>query len=352
MEMALYFPGLGYYTKEATVIGRAGDYYTSPHLHPLFGAMIGKQMEEMWHLLDRPLEFYVVEMGAGLGYLAKDMMQYLKGRQMYESLHYVIVELNPSVKISQGLLLKEFSGKMRWVDRLTDIGPITGCFLSNELLDAFPVRLVEMDQGLWEIYVSVNGENEFTEIKMPCRREVEQYFDEFSVDIPSVMDIGYRTEVNLRIKQWLRQTSALLERGFVLTVDYGYPADDYYSRQRNRGTLLCYHQHQVIENPYINIGEQDLTAHVNFSALKKWGQQNGLSTLGFAPQGTYLIALGIDEVMADMPDLISDVLDIPKIKGLLLPEGMGESHKVMVQYKGTEEIRLRGFALRNRMKYL
>jgi SAM-dependent MidA family methyltransferase len=241
---------------------------------------------------------------------------------------------------------------MRWFDRLTDIGPITGCFLSNELLDAFPVRLVEMETGLREIYVSVNGQNEFTEIKKPCSREVEKYFDEYSVDIPLVMESGYRTEVNLRIKEWLRGISVILERGFILTVDYGYPADDYYSPERNRGTLLCYHRHQVIDNPYINIGEQDLTAHVNFSALKKWGEEFGLGTLGFAPQGTYLIALGIDEVMADMPGLISDDLDIPKIKGLLLPEGMGESHKVMVQYKGKEEMQLRGFVLRNRMKYL
>jgi len=314
--------------------------------------MIGKQMEEMWHLLDRPSEFYVIEMGAGVGYLAKDMMAYLKGREIYESLHYVIVELNPSVKIRQGFLLKEFVGKIRWLDRLADIGLIAGCVLSNELLDAFPVRLVEMGKSLQEIYVSVNGENEFTEIKKPCSPEVEKYFDEFAVDIPLVMDRGYRTEVNLRMKEWLREIGEMLQRGFVLTIDYGYPADDYYSRDRNRGTLLCYHRHQVIDNPYINIGEQDLSAHVNFSALKKWGQEQGFNTIGFAPQGSYLISLGIDEVMADMPALRSDVLDIPKIKGLLLPEGMGESHKVMVQYKGSEEVRLRGFAMRNRMKYL
>ena len=188
-----------------------------------------------------------------------------------------------------------------------------------------------MEKSLQEIYVSVNGENEFTEIKKPCRPEVTKYFKDFAIDIPSVMDSGYRTEVNLRIKKWLREISEILERGFVLTVD---------------------RQHQVIENPYINIGNQDMTAHINFSALKKWGEEQDLSTIGFAPQGSYLISLGIGEVMADMPELISDVLDIPKIKGLLLPEGMGESHKVMVQYKGREKVQLRGFALRNRMKYL
>jgi SAM-dependent MidA family methyltransferase len=352
MEMALYFPKLGYYTKETTTIGRKGDFYTSPHLHPLFGAMIGKQMEEMWQLLDRPLEFRVVEMGAGSGYLAKDMLEYLEGREIYESLDYSIVELNPSVKVRQSALLNDFRSKVRWFDRLIDVGQVTGCFLSNELLDAFPVRLVEMNDGLQEIYVSIRGNNEFVEIERNCSREVEEYFGEFSVDVASVMQKGYRTEVNLRIKDWLREISASLERGFVLTVDYGYPADDYYSSERGRGTFLCYHRHQVNEDPYINIGEQDMTAHVNFSSVKKWGEDVGLRTVGFVPQGTYLISLGMDEVMADMPGLAGDAFDNAKIKGLLLPEGMGESHKVLVQYKGQKDIRLRGFELRNRMKYL
>ncbi len=351
MEMALYLPGAGYYTSETTAIGREGDFYTSPHLHPLFGAMIGKQMEEMWCLLDKPTLFRVVEMGAGHGYLAKDMLEYLKGREIYRALDYSIVELNPSIKARQSKLLSDFREKVRWFDRVPEVGEVTGCFLSNELLDAFPVRLVEMDDGLREIYVSHEG-NEFFEIGRDCSSEVEEYFSEFSIDVASLMHKGFRTEVNLRIREWLREISVSLESGFVLTIDYGYPADDYYSRERSRGTFLCYHEHQINENPYINVGEQDMTAHVNFSSVKKWGEDFGLRTLGFAPQGTYLISLGIDEVLADMPQLVGDAFDPAKIKGLLLPEGMGESHKVMVQYKGEGDIRLRGFQLRNRVKYL
>ena len=352
METALYFPRLGYYTKETTTIGREGDFYTSPHLHPLFGAMIGKQMEEMWNLLDRPSEFRIVEMGAGAGHLAKDMLDYLKGREIFASVNYSIIELNPAVKAHQELLLGDFINKVQWLDRLKDAGPITGCFISNELLDAFPVRIVEMSEKLQEIYVSLSDNREFVETRKDCSREVMEYFSEFSVNISKVMERGYRTEVNLRIREWLKDISASLDRGFVLTVDYGYPADEYYSRERNRGTFLCYHKHQINENPYINIGEQDMTAHVNFSSVKKWGERAGLTTKGFAPQGTYLISLGADEVIADMPQLAGDAFEMAKIKGLLFPEGMGESHKVMIQYKGGGDIRLRGFELRNRMKYL
>ena len=352
MEYALYFTGMGYYAKDSAMIGRIGDFYTSPHLHPLFGAMIGKQIEEMWELLDRPAIFEVVEVGAGMGYLAKDSINYLKSRAVFDSLRYMIIERNPAVMAHQSALLKEYQGKVSWHNRLADINSITGCFLSNELLDAFPVRLVEMGNGLNEVCVSVDENDELIEVLKPCGSPILSYFEEFSIDIPLVMEKGYRTEVNLEIKKWIGDIGNKLFRGFVLTIDYGYPADDYYSRERNRGTLLCYHKHQVIEDPYINIGEQDITAHVNFSSLKKWGEETGLKTIGFAPQGSYLISLGMDEVIADMPELTSDVTDTSKIKGLILPEGMGESHKVMIQYNGEKELKLRGFEFRNRVKYL
>ncbi len=350
MEMTLYYPGLGYYTKDSTKIGRTGDFYTSPHLHPIFGAMIGKQMMEMWELIGRPEIFHVVEMGAGMGYLAKDMLEYLSGsksndkrqKDIFEHLKYTIVELNLAVKTKQQELLSEFMDKVNWISNLNELESVTGCFLSNELLDAFPVRLVEMDNEIKEIYVSLNGDD-FVEIKMPCTREVEEYFREFGIELPK----GFRTEANLKIKSWLKEVSNKLFKGFVLTIDYGYPAEDYYSEDRNRGTLLCYHQHQINENPYQNIGEQDLTAHVNFSSLKKWGDELGLKTIGFCPQGTYLVSLGIDEVINEIYGDSPDFFEIAKIKGLILPQGMGESHKVMIQYKGDGMPILRGFTLRN-----
>lgn len=353
MDMALYSPSLGYYTKVASKIGRSGDFYTSSHLHPIFGAMIGRQMEEMWNFMGRPDIFHIVEMGAGMGYLARDVLEYLKKSEVrsrkseekencFPHLRYVMVERNAAIKTKQEELLTEFGEKVRWVSGLNDLDPIIGCFLSNELFDAFPVRMVETDKELMEIYVSAK-DDELVEVKMPCGDEVREYFRELDIELPE----GYRTEVNLRLKGWLKNISDALSEGFVLTIDYGYPAWDYYSEDRNRGTLLCYYQHLMNENPYQNIGEQDITAHVNFSSLKKWGEEFGLKTLGFCPQGTYLVSLGIDKVIAELYGDSPDPFEIAKIKGLILPEGMGGSHKVMVQYKGEGEPKLRGFALRN-----
>jgi SAM-dependent MidA family methyltransferase len=351
VEMALYYPGLGYYTKDSTKIGRTGDFYTSPHLHSIFGAMIGRQMEEMWTAIGKPEIFHIVEMGAGMGYLAKDMLEYLEEKEIFKYLKYTIVEINPKVRAKQQELLSEFSDKVKWVSHISELKPITGCFLSNELLDAFPVRLIEVsnnpDNGLKEIYVSIDGDD-LVEVKMPCSAEVKKYLNEFGIELPE----GYKTEVNLKIKDWLGEVSNKLFEGFILTIDYGYPAQDYYSEDRNRGTLLCYYHHQINENPYQNIGEQDLTAHVNFSSLKKWGDELGLKTIGFCPQGTYLVSLGIDEIIKELYGDSPDVFDVAKIKGLILPQGMGESHKVMIQYKGKDEPRLRGFSFRNQLKYL
>ncbi len=368
MEMALYFPELGYYAKESTVIGREGDFYTSSHLHPIFGAMIAKQMEEMWLLMGKPERFDVVEMGAGMGYLAKDMLDYL-GRadagnrksggmeSCFPHLQYTIIESNPATRMRQQQLLVEFADKVKWVADLRDLGSISGCFLSNELVDAFPVRLVEMDDELNEIYVSLSpvlspekegawgfpDDAEFIEVRKPCSNEVEGYLKQYV----SGLSRGYRTEVNLKLKDWLAELNGRLAGGFVLTIDYGYAGRDYYSEERSRGTLLCYHQHRTSENPYQHVGEQDMTAHVNFSSMKKWGEELGLKTIGFCPQGMYLISLGIDEAITELYGCAPDPFEIARIKGLILPQGMGESHKVMIQYKGEGEPKLRGFGIRN-----
>lgn len=352
MEMALYYPEIGYYMRDRITIGKEGDFYTSPHLHPLFGYMIARQIEEMWHLMDRPDPFYVIEMGAGMGYLAMDILEYLKkkteeGEDIFENIRYSIIELNPSLRARQRDLLSDFSDKVEWFSSLKEMKPVKGCFLSNELLDAFPVRLVQMDKGLKEIYVSVK-DNDFTEIKMPPSEEVRGYFEEFGIELPE----DYRTEVNLRIKEWLKDLESKLLEGFILTIDYGYTTYEYYSEERNRGTLLCYYKHQINEDPYQNIGEQDITAHVNFSSLKKWGDELGIKTLGFCPQGTYFVSLGIDKVIKELYGESHDFFEIAKIKGLILPQGMGDSHNVMIQYKGSREFSLKGFRLRNRASYL
>lgn len=342
MQMSLYYPGLGYYSRDIAKIGREGDFYTSSHLHPIFGAMLGRQLEEMWRLMGEPGSFHVVEMGAGMGYTAKDILDYLRVKDVFRHIIYIIVEPNPSFKASQQQLLNDFGEKTVWYESPAELPSFAGCFFSNEVLDAFPVRLVKIEGEPKEICVSEEG-GELVEVGTPCSGEVRKYLNMFA----SGLSNGYRTEANLMIRGWLKAVSEKLLEGFILTVDYGYPAGDYYSEERDRGTLQCYYRHKVNENPYINIGEQDITAHINFSSLKKWGEELGLTTVGFSPQGTYLVSLGIDEVIKELYGEDPDPYETTKIKGLILPQGMGESHKVTVQYKGGDLPVMRGFSYRN-----
>ena len=348
MEMALYEPDLGYYTSQKTRIGRSGDFYTSSHLHPAFGMMIGKQIEEMWEIMNKPSDFQIVEMGSGTGYLCKDILDYLKNRELFNSLNYTIIELNPAMKTSRQNLLTVFSDKIRWVSSIRELNNIKGCFLSNELLDAFPVHIIEMNDEIKEIFVSADNEK-LIEIKgAPSTGAIADYIKEFSIELEK----GHRTEINLKIKEWLGGINSVLTEGFILTIDYGYSSEDYYSEDRNRGTLLCYHEHQVTEYPYQNIGEQDITAHVNFSSVKKWGDELNIKTIGFCPQGTFLVSLGIDEVIAEIHKIHKNSdypFEVARIKKLILPGTMGETHKAIIQHKGRGNPALRGFTIKNRL---
>ncbi len=362
MDMALYYPKLGYYASPESTIGRKGDFYTSPHLHPIFGAMLGKQLVEMWMVMGNPSDFHAVEIGAGIGYLCKDILDYLHKHSedsassqdksnFLKSLKYIIVEPYLQFEDRQRELLGEMKFKVKeeitWVKSLKGLKEeIKGCIFSNELLDAFPVHLVEMEDELKEIYVTFNGQELAEEKTKVSSKEIVDYIGQFYIDLQT----GYRTEINLRINNWLKGVASILSHGFVLTIDYGYSSKEYYSEDRIKGTLLCYHKHLFNENPYQNIGEQDITAHVNFSSLKKWGEDLGLKTIGYCSQGTFLTALGIDEVIIELYSNSADYLsEISKIKGLIMPQGMGESHSVMIQYKGEDLPELRGFSIRNQI---
>src|SRR4030043_1065947 len=197
MDAALYEPGLGYYASERTEIGRTGDFYTSPHLHSAFGAMIGKQIEEMWEIMQRPMDFHILEIGAGAGYMCKDILDYLVDRSSMP-LTYLIVEPHSFVKQKQEKLLEDFLSKIIWVPSLENISKINGCILSNELLDAFPVHLVELEDDLKEIYVTAIDDT-LIEVKNSLSTGIiTDYLHEFSV----ILTKGYRTEINLRVKEW------------------------------------------------------------------------------------------------------------------------------------------------------
>jgi SAM-dependent MidA family methyltransferase len=349
MDMALYDAEFGYYTSRNARLGRKGDYYTSSYLHPVFGTMLGRQLEEMWEAMGRPRDFEVLEMGAGAGYLCKDILDSLKKREIFSSLRYYIIELSPAMREEQKGVLGDYPGKVKWFLSSGEVNGARGCLLSNELLDAFPVHLIQMEDELKEVYVGAS-EGRFKEyLGPPSDHSVPDYLEEFSVQL----ERGYRTEINLRIRDWLRSAAAAFAAGFILTIDYGYTTQEYYSEDRNRGTLMCYHKHRLIEDPLVNIGEEDITAHVNFSSVKRWGEEEDFKTLGFCGQGAYLTSLGIDDELKRLAVESKDYLfELARIKKLILPQGMGESHQVMIQYKGPGTPELKGFTLRNRTRYL
>ena len=349
MEMALYYPGYGYYTAADTEIGCRGDFYTSSHVHPVFGALVGKQIAEMWEVMGKPDGFHVIEMGAGRGYLASDMLAYLKGTDFFKALTYVIVEINPYIKKKQEQLLAGYMDKMQWASSLEEIKFVPGCVLSNELLDAFPVHLIYTNSGkINEIYVSIERDD-FGEVYRECNPVILNYLSEFGITLPQ----DYRTEVNLDIIKWLKDVETTLREGFIITIDYGYPAAEYYSMSRRSGTLVCYHKHQVSDNPYQHIGQQDISAHVNFSAVKKWGEEFGFESVGFASQGTFLVSLRIDEVLQEKyAEEGNPEPGRNTVSKLISPEGLGESHKILMQYKGKLKQKLSGYSLRNRLNLL
>jgi SAM-dependent MidA family methyltransferase len=327
MEMALYYPVLGYYTSPKEKLGADGDYYTSPVLSNLFGHMIGRQLEEMWNLMDKsPLT--IVEYGAGSGILCFDILNYLKYNEaLYRHLKYFIIEKSAGMQKEQQKLLDE---KVEWINSIDEIEGIKGCVISNEVVDNFAVDRIVMKDELLEVFVDYR--NQFVEKLVPASEKVKQYLQQHCITLPK----EYCAEVNLEVEKWIKEIALNLERGFIITVDYGYPAYELYAPERKKGTLTCYYKHRVNFCPYVNIGQQDITAHVNFSALHSWGQNYGLQLAGFCSQNYFLRSLGIADALRELEkDKTANTFNIGFQVNTLLGK-MGNKFKVLIQQKGIE----------------
>jgi SAM-dependent MidA family methyltransferase len=337
MEYCLYYPELGYYTAEAERIGKSGDYYTSPYVHSIFGTLIAKQLTEMWNIMGRG-PFTIVEFGAGTGLLCYDILRYLhEDEAFYNALTYAIIEKSPSMRSKQMSILPD---KVIWVNNIDALAPIRGCVLSNELLDNFAVHIVVMEDELKEVFVDYDGHS-FIEKILPAKPSLKKYF----ADQDIVLTKGYRTEVNLEALEWIEAIGRSLEFGFVITIDYGLPSGELYNASRNKGTIMCYHKHNTNEDPYNNIGEQDITAHVNFTALKNEGEKNGLETTGFTSQAHFLHGLGIaNEIrkieIAGKSDPVNNRKNAFLVQSLLL--NLGTKIRILIQHKGIARPHLTG----------
>jgi SAM-dependent MidA family methyltransferase len=335
MEMALYYPGYGYYTSDREKIGTSGDFYTSSNVSPAFGAMIARQLLEMKTLLNVP-DFTVIEYGAGNGTLCLQILDYIKIHAPQETVRYVIIEKSPFLREVQRKLLGQ---RISWVEDIGDLSPVSGCVLSNELVDNFSVHQVFMKEKLMEVFVDYN--NGFVEVLRPASMALQQYFNNLKVTLPA----GFRTEVCLEVEGWLKGISRSMETGFVMTIDYGGTSADLYASIRRLGTLVAYHKHQVSDNLYVNVGAQDITAHVNFSALALIGHGYGLEFTGYRDQGSFLRALGFENYLITLRPPGEEYLaqaGREEFVAHTLLEDMGKKFKVLIQQKNVPPVALQG----------
>jgi SAM-dependent MidA family methyltransferase len=348
MELALYHPQYGYYMRQPASadkerIGWSGDFYTSSDVCPVLGCAIAMQARQMDELLGRPTPFTIVEMGAGKGLFARDCLAAIYAEQddFASRVRYVLIERSPAMRELQRRNLAPWFNKpglVTWVEGLDGLAPqsVTGLFFSNELIDAFPVHRVQVTAGRTEeLYVDYQDGCFVNCLKPLSTAKLDQHL----VQLNPTWSEGYRTEVNLHALSWMEQVAQRMDRGFVVTIDYGHTAQDLYGAERKEGTFLCYFQQQTNEDPFIYVGEQDMTAHVDFSGLATVGETQGLHVTGFTNQMSFLMGLGIEEMIGSLepesPEFFAAI-------HLLKPDGMGSTFKVLVQHKGVECLELDG----------
>ena len=292
MNFVLYDNDQGYYptrrrTSGSKPVGTDGDYFTSPTTHPVFGALLALQLREMWLLLDSPSEFTVIEMGAGDGTLRSDILEYVQQElpDFAQTIRYVATDLVPPSNVN-GVI----GNSCLPVD-------VVGCIISNELLDAYPFnRFIVRDGVVKEIFVDYQGGGFVDSVGEVSEPEITARVDPF---LDSLTE-GYKGEVNLRLAYWSDSVSAALQRGYVITIDYGYDRPDLYESSRRSGSMRCYYQHTLSQDPFRRIGSQDITSHVDFTAVDHTLMVNRIKRVGKLSQRQFLLNLGLKDFSDDI----------------------------------------------------
>jgi SAM-dependent MidA family methyltransferase len=383
MAIALHDPEVGYYTRPATPLGAHGDYFTSPELHPAFAVLLGRQILQLWEALGKPNPFVIHEAGPGSGHFARDLLDWARHvgnpsfppsprlerggwgvratEPDFAAIEYRLDESSPTLRARQRELLdvEPYRQTVRWVEGFQPDSPAHLVF-ANELLDSFPVHLIQMRDGrLEELYVAdphppapspkrgrgrEGGKGLELEPGPPSTPEIPTYFERLAV-WPGE---GCRAEVNLAALDWLRRAEAAIDRGLLVVLDYGYPAEQLYAPTRRAGSLLCYYRHTLSSDPLERIGEQDITTHVDFTSLRQAGEAAGLATLGLVSQATLLENLGLDAfrqrtASAPIGQARRDA-NLRALDALLDPAGLGRIQALFQQHglPGFEPIGLIG----------
>ncbi len=340
MRLALYAPGLGYYSGGAAKFGEEGDFVTAPEISSLFGRTVARQAAQVLELTDGD----VLEFGSGTGKLALDLLLELKklGRLPKQ---YFILEISGELQQRQRRLFERYAPdlltRVTWLENLPQ--KFAGLILANEVLDAMPVHLVVWrGRDLFERGVAF-GDNEFSWSERPLTNgELFATARQLPVQLGSgalVNQTEYFSEISLSVRHFMRSLGNILDRGLILPIDYGFGEREYYHAQRNRGTLMCHYRHRVHDNPFYLPGLQDITSHVDFSAIARTAVNTGLELMGYTTQAHFLINCRITEILAQTPaENIKDYLPLAnQLQKLVSPAEMGELFKAVAFGRNIEE---------------
>ena len=319
MERVLYEPGLGYYASGARKLGTGGDFVTAPELSPLFGRTLARKVAQVLQPGDAILEF-----GAGSGALAASVLKEI-------SVPYFVLETSSDLRQRQRELLGD---SVQWLDRLPE--RFKGVMLANEVVDAMPVHALAWTlDGVLERGVCAN-EGQLAWCDRAAEGLVLSESEQIKLELPP--SGRYESELALAARAWMRTLGQCLERGALLVIDYGFPAHEYFHPQRSMGTLACHYRHHVHGDPFYLPGLQDVTAHVDFSALARAADEPGLELLGYTSQAQFLINCGITDLLAaeDPADAKRYLPAAAAAQKLLSPAEMGELFKVLAVGKGID----------------
>lgn len=342
VELSLFHPRLGYYSSGRAAIGKGGDFYTAPSVHRSFGETLSRFADASRELLGEE-RLGILEFGASNAGLALDVLDALRRDRpdVYGGTDYAMVETSVPAVGEARRRLAEHGGRVRWVDDVRKIGPggFRGVVIANEFLDSLPFHRLRHDGGgMKEVFLGTRG-GEFEEILADiedgdAREFSERYFGEYAE--------GEEAEARPLSAAWLGEVGSVLDKGFVLVVDYGFLAPELYSRGKRRGTFRCFYRHELCDDPYTRPGEQDITADVNFSELIRAGNALGLDVVRYATQGQFLADWGILDILEKYgaPENQADRL---AVKTLIMPEFMGSRFKALVLAKGFSKEELSEF---------
>ncbi|MFA5959009.1 MAG: SAM-dependent methyltransferase [Tatlockia sp.] len=344
MHLALYSQPFGYYSGGLQKFGKEGDFITAPELTPLFGQTLANQCQQLLCALEHPILF---EFGAGSGRLAVDLLQALETKDCLPAAYHIL-EVSGSLRARQEALIEaeipHLKHRIHWLSRWPE-QPFNGVMIANEVLDAMPVhRFLQTTTGIDESFITLNANGELIEMYKPSTNE--RLIQQVERVLPKTR-APYQSEVNLFIDDWLKQCSEKLQQGAMILIDYGFPRHEYYHPDRNTGTLMAHYQHKAHTQVLAHPGEQDITAHVDFTHVAEAADAAGFHIAGFCNQASFLLANGLLNLLEDLTDTKQQVRAQQAVKQLIQPSEMGELFKVIALTKGID-FDLAGFQLHDK----